>query len=320
MNNMELLVNDLSIQGQFPDIESFREAITRLMGMRNLCQRFGLDLYCHKNMAHAQVTDALIMPQAIQHFPRPEQSALMQWLTRKGPYWEDFREHGSDDYLECNEQIVTDSAVGEAAFRCFHAGNCQLVSLIPSDWNNSPLTVWWRESDSCDKNVRVINHLYDNGLEAVLRSEPAPIDSWVRLRDICCTRFSNLRFSDDAFDLLNGHPFVPGAAQRIIERLDIINRYKGCFDAEGNRTIEGNQLYQDYFTGDKAWFSDSSDGEKRDFKHEMTFSHPDNSGDTLFCPMHGKVKTPQIRIHFSWPVTADSTLYVVYVGYKISKR
>ncbi len=119
---------------------------------------------------------------------------------------------------------------------------------------------------------------------------------------------------------LEGHPFVPGAAQRIVERIDVLNRLKTCFDANGNRTVEGNQLYQDYFTGDKAWFSDSSNKEKRNFKNEMTFRHPDRSGETLFCTMHGKVKTPQIRIHFSWPITASTPLYVVYVGYKITKK
>ncbi len=317
---MELLVNDLSIQGQFPDIESFREAITRLIGMRNLCRRFGLELYCHKNMAHAQVTNALIMPQAIQHLPRPEQSALMQWLTRKGPYWEDYREHGSDDYLECNEQIVTDSAIGEAAFRCFHAGNCQLVSMVPSDWEETPLIVWWRENGSGDIDIQVINHLDIATLDTALKSDTPPCESWEQLEVSCHDRFTNLIFSVDAFASLFGHPFVPGAAQRIIERLDILDRYKCCFDENGNRSQEGNQLYQDYFTGDKAWFSDSSDGEKRDFKSELTFKHPEKDGETLFCTMHGKVKTPQIHIHFSWPITADSPLYIVYVGYKITKR
>jgi hypothetical protein len=244
----------------------------------------------------------------------------MQWLTRKGPYWEDYREHGSDDYLECNGNIVTDTAIGEAAFRCFHAGDCQLVSMNPSDWDESPLKVWWRERCGDDLDVEVINHLAIENLEVVLRSAPSPIESWKQLAAVCCARFSNLKFSDDAFEPLTGHPFVPGAAQRIIERLDILDRYKCCFDENGDRSSEGNQLYQDYFTGDKAWFSDSSDDEKNKFKTELTFKHPEKSGEKLFCPMHGKVKNPQIRIHFSWPVTLDSTLYVVYVGYKVTKR
>lgn len=320
MNNMELLVNDLSIQGQFPDIESFRKAIIRLMGMRKLCRRFGLELYCHKNLANAQVTNNLIMLQAIQHFPRPEKSALMQWLTRRGPYWEDYREHGADDYLECKGQLVTDSAIGEAAFRCFHADIYQLVSMTPSDWVESPLAVWWRDNGDIDKEVSVINHLNEETIEEILRTEQTPLESWEQLEEACRTRFININFAKEAFLPLSGYPFVQGAAQRIIERLDILDRYKCCFDENGNRSPEGNQLYQDYFTGDKAWFSDSSDGEKRDFKSELTFKHPEKYGETLFCPMHGKVKTPQIRIHFSWPVTADSALYIVYVGYKITKR
>jgi len=52
----------------------------------------------------------------------------------------------------------------------------------------------------------------------------------------------------------------------------------------------------------------------------MTFPDPDVQGETLFCSWHGKVKTPQYRIHFSWPVTAASPVYVVYVGPKITKR
>lgn len=317
---MELLVNDLSIQGQFPDISSFHAAITRLMSMRNQCQKFGLEIFCHRNMSHAQVTETLNMPQAIGKFSRAEQSALMQWLTKYGPYWDDFREHDSDDYLECNKQIVTDCAIGEAAFRCFHSGNCQLVSLVPSNWEDSPLSVWWRGSNRGDLDVQVTNHVDIKNIEAILRLKSPSIESWKQLEDTCCTRFTNLKFSADAFGFLVGHPFVPGAAQRIIVRLDILDRYKSCFDTNGNRTPEGNQLYQDHFTGDKAWFSDSSDDEKRNFKTELTFKHPERTGEKLFCTMHGKVKTPQIRIHFSWPITADSVLYVVYVGYKLTKR
>jgi len=320
MSDMELLVNDLSIHGQFTDIPSFHTAVTQLMSMRNLCRKFGLELYCHKNMSHAQVTNLLIMPQAIKSFSRSEQSALMQWLTKNGPYWEDCREHDTNDYLECNEQVVTDCAIGEAAFRNFHSGNCHLVSMKPSSWEASLLSVWLRGTEADDLDVQVVNHVDIHNLEETLHLEPSPIESWRQLGNICCTRFTNLNFSSDAFESLTGHPFVPGAAQRIIERLDVLERFKKCFDENNNRTPEGNQLYQDYFTGDKAWFSDSSDDEKRDFKSELTFKHPVKKDEKLFCTMHGKVKTPQIRIHFSWPVTAGSVLYVVYVGHKLTKR
>lgn len=87
-----------------------------------------------------------------------------------------------------------------------------------------------------------------------------------------------------------------------------------------------DEIYRNFFTGKKggggrgALFSDSSDDEKIKFETEMRFKHPAEVNKTLFCPWHGKVQTPPLRIHFSWPVRADDPLYVVYVGPKITKR
>lgn len=80
------------------------------------------------------------------------------------------------------------------------------------------------------------------------------------------------------------------------------------------------------FTGKKgdggrgATFTDSSDSEKSEFKKEMTFDNPLDAKRTLFCPWHGKVQTPQLRVHFSYPICADEALFVVYVGPKLTKR
>ncbi len=103
-------------------------------------------------------------------------------------------------------------------------------------------------------------------------------------------------------------------------RLDTLNKSCGCFDEKGKRTAEGDQIYADHFTGEKAWFSDSSSREKNMFRPELTFRHPEQLDEYLFCPWHGKVKTPQIRIHFSWPIAANAPVYIVYVGPKITKR
>lgn len=260
------------------------------------------------------------MPQAIQRLGQAEKSALMQWLTRHGPFWEDERVHGPDDYLECNDQVVTDTAIGEVAFRCFQGTDYRLVSLIPSSWEHTPLAVRWLLAGGDDRVINVANHVMLEDLEVALRSAPDPIASWDQLALVSQARFLNLNFSASAFDPLRGLPLVPGAVQRIIERLDVLERLKCCFDQYGERTPEGHRLYQEHFTGDKAWFSDSSDIEKNNFRSEMTFKHPEIEGVTLFCTMHGKVKTPQIRIHFSWPMRADIPLYVVYVGPKITKR
>ena len=114
---LELILNDCSIHGQFQSLAAFRDAIGRVMKIRGVARQFGRDLQCHRNVAYAQVTENLTMPQAIQALSRDKQRALMQWLTRLGPFWEDFRRHsGQSDLLEFRGDIVTDTAIGEAAY------------------------------------------------------------------------------------------------------------------------------------------------------------------------------------------------------------
>lgn len=317
---MEVLVNDLSFHGQFADIASFFDAIDRLMAARDMSRLLRRELYCHRNLAYAQVTRDLAMPQAVQQLSADKKKAVILWLTKNGPYWDDARLHNSDDFMECLDHIVTDSAIGEAAFRVLHGGDCHLLSIMPSDWERSSLLVCWHRVDGDNRETCIVNHINTASLEIALRLAPEPIHSWEQLGAVCRIRFPHISFSVDAFEPFRGHPFVPGAAHRILQRLDVLERIIGCVNERGERTAEGHRLYQDHFTGDKGWFSDSSDTEKNEFQAALTFHHPDIDGQTLFCPWHGKVKTPQLRIHFSWPVSSEEQLYVVYVGPKMTKR
>ncbi|MDH5517788.1 MAG: hypothetical protein OEY36_08215 [Gammaproteobacteria bacterium] len=312
-------MNDLSIEGQFPDFESFSNAIDQLMIMRSISRRYGREIYCHRNLLNAQITKDLNMQQLVQRFDNNKKLALLQWLTRQGPYWEDSREHASDDYLEYGDEIVTDTAIGEAASRCYKGNDSCVVSMIPSRWNSSPLQICWHHSDGDKQQVNVKNYFVAELFEEDLRSLSETVESWRQLEAVCRERFMEISFSIDAFDPLLGHPFLHSVAKQIIERLEVLKRLRLSFDILGNRTSEGHRLYQDYFTGKNAWFSGSSDNEKNDFKSELTFKHPGLVGESIFCPMHGKVKTTQTRIHFSWPIQCDSILYVVYIGPKITK-
>jgi hypothetical protein len=323
---LDLLVNDLSFHGQFLELKSFKEAIQRLMAIRQIAFRFGTAFHCHRKIAQAQITPTSTMPKAVQSLAPDERRALMQWLTQYGPFWEDVRNHGPDDWLQYNGNIVTDTAVGEAAWCCLNGIERWLVSLIPSDWQFSPVSVDWVSDTIGTKSVDVANHWDPIKIEASLHAQPTQLASWPQVDAIVKTRFTQLTFADNAFASLTGHPFMPGAAHRLIFLLNILNRFKNCFDANGLRTSEGHEIYSNFFTGKKgaggrgALFSDSSEDEKSGFKKEMTFKHPVNSKKTLFCPWHGKVQSPQLRIHFSWPIRANEPLYVVYVGPKITKR
>ena len=243
----------------------------------------------------------------------------MQWLNRHGPFWDDDRQHGVDDWFEYNGEIVTDTAVGEAAHRLFHEIPYSLVSMNPSCWTTSPLSVVWHDSRDT-RRVDVLNYWDAGELQVALAATAAPLASWTELEAAARSLYQDLTFSQDSFKPLNGLPFAKGAAENPLQRLNILHDFKNCFDGRGERTSRGHYTYQQHFTGDKAWFSDSTDGEKSAFRQELTFPHPVHAGKYLFCTWHGKVKTPQLRIHFSWPIRANEPLYVVYIGPKITKR
>jgi hypothetical protein len=141
---MEVLLNDLSLHGQFVSVHAFKDAIRSIIGIRNNLKQFGLELYCHRNLTQAKVTHDLTMQQAVQHFVTDERRAVMGWLTQYGPFWEDVRSHDPDDYLEYQGQVVTDTALGEAASRCFIGSECNTLSLTPSDWMFTPIPIVWQ--------------------------------------------------------------------------------------------------------------------------------------------------------------------------------
>jgi hypothetical protein len=312
-------MNELSIHGQFGDLSTFRIAIGRVMELREMARRYGRQLRCHRNIANVQVTPSLTLPEAVRALSTNDRRALMQWVTRQGPFWEDERRHGPDDYLECNNAVVTDSALGEAAVCCIEGADCRVVSVRPSGWETSPLVVAWATEGGA-REASVMNHWEPVDVEASLQAAAPISTSWDDVASYSADRFLNLTIAGDTFEGLRGHPFSSAAAERIRVLLSILDRFKTCFDEEGNRTSEGQQIYQDHFTGANAWFTDSSDDEKIEFLSELTFRHPANRKEMLACPWHAKIKTGQLRIHFSWPIRVSDPLYIVYVGPKLTKR
>ena len=316
---MALLANELSIHAQFHDTESFRDAFARLMAIRAAARRFDQEVHCHSMLLEAKVMPKVSMRHALQRFSADEKRSAMRWLTHGGPFWDVFPRHGPDDYLECRGEVVTDSAIGEAAYRTLHDMNCALVSFTPSDWDCSPIEAIWRRGGGGDRTVALENWRDAAALENRLRSM-SPIRSWDDLQRASASRFGGLTFADDCFEPLAGTPFVKSAADRIIVLFDILDRLSRAFDGDGARTRDGHRIYQDHFTGDQGSFSDSSDSERREFRRKLTFPHPDEPGKSLFCTWHGKVRHPALRLHFSWPIRFGEPVYVVYAGPKITRR
>lgn len=319
---MTYIINDLSIEGQFANIYDFKVAIDRVMGMRKMVKRSGRYLHCHRNLLNVRATDKYNFQQAVNKLDTNRRRSIMSWLTKDGPFWEDIRYHSEDDYLECNGNIVTDSGVGEAAFLCFQGQDGNLVSITPSSWEYSPIFVDLYKDDGSNHSIEVLNYWEPDILSSGLDKISVVFDSWNDLIKDATLRYNGLTFLPNCFETLSSYPFMYSQAHRIFERLQKLNDLKDCFDEAGNRTTRGHEMIRNYFTGDRAWFSDSSDTEKSEHTRKLTFPHPDHKGESLFCPWHGKVSSSQvpIRIHFSWPIRADEPLYVVYVGPKLTMR
>lgn len=322
---MNFLMNDLSIHGQFHSASQFLTSVDALMVIRRAIRRAGRELFCHRGLRDAQVTADLTMPQAIHGMPPEKKRAWLQWITREGPHWEDDRQHTSYDWLERDgNPIFTDHAIGEAAYSKLHGEYRELVSIDPSDWRCNPITVTWRKTDETKVDVNVANHWTLNTVMTTLESLPRPFESWESLEQHTRRACENMVLANGAFKPLRGYPYVKSVGEWVFVLLDVLNKLDGGFDKDGKRTLEFESLYETYFMGKDPYFSDESDTNKRDYKSKMTFPHPMSPGETLFCPWHGKVNSPKnfppVRIHFTWPATAKSILYVVYVGPKITTR
>ena len=315
---MKLLLNDLSIHKQFRDSSDFREAIERVSILRNIARKFEREVYCHRNTVNRQINSSMSVYQAIQAFSRDQKMAFLRWFDQQGPFWEDAIQHDPSEWFECASEVVTETAVGEAAY-CSNIGidHC-IISLTPSAWTYTPVTVTWADDVSID--TQLGNFWEPAMLEAALLQAEPPVTSWSELESVVISKFRHLKFSRSSFEPLNGRPFVHAVAYRIIALLDTLDRLQGCVDESGRRTSEGNRLLQSHFSGGNAWFSDSSVTEKRDFRNGLTFPHPERPGEYLFCTWHGKIRTDVMRVHFSWPVHSNESLYVVYIGPKITKR
>ena len=321
---MDLFVNDLSFHGQFPTAQAFREAFEGLMAMRAVARCHDRDLYCHRMLASAQPVPGMTMQQALNGLRMDERRAALSWMDRGGPFWDDpdRRRHSPDDYLECNDKIVTNSAVGEAAYRTLRRVECGLVSVVPSDWLYSPVdVVLRREAEGLDDETASVENWWSaDTFENRLRVSMPTLASWNDLRAAATRRFPKLTFADDCFDPLVGLPFKKSAVDRFVALFGVLERLSLAFDSVGKRTAEGHRIYRDHFMGDRAWFSDSSDSEENDFRERLTFPHPDAPGKQLFCPWHGKVSHMTLRLHYSWSGKSGEPVYVVYAGQKLTKR
>ena len=293
-----------------------------MMTMRLVARRYGFVVSCSSTLLNRQPLWDLDLRHVLSRIPKPVRRSVLTWLTSQGPFWDIHQSHSESEWFECRGNLITGTGIAEAAFRKMSGTMCGVVSFIPSEWEDASIPfVWKRGSDGCEQlSGSVANWYTAPALESSLRALTPEIESWTQLRNIATRRFSALKFSQTCFNGLMGVPFGKCSAEHVLNLLEVLDRLARGFDDDGRRTPEAQRIYDDYFTGDHAWFSDSSDTEKNRFRNRLMFTDPRQPDRRLIFGWHGKEKHSLIRLHFSWPVRHKELIAVVYIGQKLTKR
>lgn len=319
---MWLSLNELSFHGQFVRAGEVYDTMERIMSLKALARRCGQSLRVPRGLFDRPAVAVRPLGDVVRAWPDPNKRvAVLAWTQRDGPFALDDRQHPGDEFLVLEgapDDPITDTALAEAAWRKLKTGDAEVVSAIPSAYLQSPIRLLWRPDDVARQPIELSNHTATPTLLEALTAA-TPLASWTDLERRAKIRFTRITFCDDAFHPLGDEPFHLGIAEEVLERLRVLHEAKGHTTPGAGLTAEGLQLWQTYSVGDKAWFTDSSDTEKREFESELTFKHP-TTGLGYLAGWHGKVKNRQIRIHISHPINHADPLFVFYVGPKITKK
>lgn len=312
-----ILFNDASLHGQFGAPEPFRESLRTLWEIRSFLVGKGLHLKVCRSVRGRKVTQSQTFYDFLGSMPREIKTRVLLWLDRDGPFWDDNRGHSEDEYFECCGELVTDTGAAEAAFLRAEGAAAWLFSINPSQFLANPLAVQWCGRPGGDLVVEISNGWTLEHAEQCASAFERPLRSWSDLLDWARRECLHLELSTKIAEQLPTH-FIPNVANRSKVLLGALNQIIGFLKAGNDQ--EFNKMCADWMQGERARFSPSSASELNEFSKELTFLHPRN-GEKVLCSWHGKIQTPQYRIHFEWPLPeGEEQLFVAYIGPKITKR
>ncbi|NMM13369.1 MAG: hypothetical protein HHJ17_07510 [Rhodoferax sp.] len=318
---MTWYVNDSSLSGQYIDATAFLVDLKALMQARRRLPELEQKLFCSRELHTRPVTPTMDFREAVKSQPSNIPVRLvLAWLTKYGPFWEDIREFNQDDYFELNGADVTDLGIGEAARSQLAGRHASSFSFAGGGFDYTPIDVEHGLPEAPLGTVHVPNIWDTNTLcQSTHAIVPAPVN-WVQMLEQAQGRFDNLVFSPQSVDSLRKEPFSNYVVERVFALLTVLQEFVSCLNEDGSHSARNHELIAKHFAGAKAWFTDESETNKKAFRDEMSFPQQNHEGEHVFCSWHGKIKTPQYRIHFQWPLPLRSKLRVFYIGPKITKN
>jgi len=318
---LQVHINDLSLAGQYTDPQHFRSALEPLLEFRVNNPHLKQALYCSRSFSVLRATHAHSVQEAVLGTrDRNYIGLVLSWLSKSGPFWDDERFGNADDFFRFGQVDVTDQGLGEAARRLLSGVQAGTYSFLDTanTFGATPLRVDHGLEEEPLGAVDVVNFWTMASLEPALLPIPA---SWKEVMEGAQPRFVELMFHRDILKTLEQTPFDRGIADRIVDVLTVLQTLARETNIDGSFTASGLELWQKHSVGEKAWITDESESNKRDFRNELEFVDPRDPQVILFCPWHGKVKKGQFRIHFEWPRPRNQKhIKVVYIGPKITKH
>ena len=314
MTTMELIFNEASLK-RSQHIDEFKKKIKFLMAVRaEAKKRYDVELFCSPFITHIEVLKGQVLASVLKDLEKEQQLALRLWFGKNKHFWEN-RIHSEDDYIEYKNEVVTNTGLGESAFRVEGDRDCRVISLNNASWGEKLLDVLWMKSDDETTSIPVKNYETNSEIFKLIESDKVDeVSSWKDMISLCREKFTALNFTGDCFKELLSCPYSQSEMTQLLERFRVLQKLQVDIDANGEWSSIGKEVYHNFFTGDSAWFSDSSESEKHQFERQLTFSGK-------MYPWHGKVKGNNvIRLHFDWPMTPKVPLEVVYVGTKLTKK
>lgn len=322
---MEWHINDLSIDGQFADPQRFKEALEPLLQLRVREPILRDRLFCSRSfIACAATANVNIQQAVIASGDKSFKELVLAWLGKAGPFWDDERQFNDDDYFEYQGYDVTEQGLGEVSRRILVEINADSLSFQGSKlgFAESPLSVQHGLAEAPIGFVDVNNCWDLDQLKSSL-DLLAPLNCWQDLQTEINRRFDQLVISNDVMDDLLASPFTRALKNRILKLLAILNQLVDETEKGGKLSKNGEEILGDYFAGTcgqrQPLFKPESPTKRNNFKAKLTFFDPGDSSKTIFCHWHGKIQTPQTRIHFEWPrPSGQREIKIVYIGPKIT--
>jgi hypothetical protein len=321
---MDCFIHDLSLNRQYQSPEKFLSDIEALLRLRQQYPVVQSNLYCIRTISERPVTATQNLRDIARGADRNLRQQILDWLGKKGPFWDEDRANHADDYFECASQDVTDQGAGEAARRKLKGVNASTYSFGGGGFDYSPLSVQHGLVENPLGHYAIPNFWQLPQLQAALHNALPKPTNWAQTIAQAQQCFPDLYFVDYLLPRLQRETFSVYLAERIFELLGTLQMFMDSRNENGTYSTKNDEIIANHFSGSKAWFTDESISNKQHYESQLSFNVPQNpdTNTKLLCPWHGKIKTPQFRIHFSpWPLKLeDKKINIVYIGPKITKN